>query len=105
MGILLALQHLFVDADELFAPPRVFSKTVVGNPVKPSGEARFATKTADVSVGANKSFLSKIIGESDISARKLTQQASHTRLMPADQLAKSVLVVMNKDSGNEVRIR
>jgi hypothetical protein len=35
----------------------------------------------------------------------LTQQTSHTRLMTADQLAKSVLIVINKDTSNEVRIR
>ena len=105
MGIVLALQLLFLDPHELFPPPRVFPKTVIGDPVKPGGKARFAAKTADMFVGAQKSFLRQIIGKRNICARKLTQQTTHTRLMPTDQLAKSVLVVINKDSSDEVRIR
>ena|SRR6266566_3629335 len=104
MRIVLALQLLFVDPDELFPPPRVFSKTVICNPVKPGGEPRFAAKTADMFVGAQKSFLRQIIGKRNICARKLAQQTTHARLMPTDQLAKSVLVVIDKNSSNEVRI-
>jgi len=104
MGIVLVLQLLFVDPDELFPPPSVFPKTVICNPVKPGGKARFAAETADISVGANKSLLGKIIGESGVRAGKLAQQTTHARLMPTNQLAKSVLVIIDKNSSNEVRI-
>src|SRR5438876_11037343 len=98
MGIVLALQLLFVDPDELFPPPRVFPKTVICNPVKPGEKARFAAETADISVGANKSLLGKIIGERGVRARKLAQQTMHARLMPTKQLAKRLLVVVYKNS-------
>src|SRR6266487_3006264 len=99
LRVLLGLPSFFIDTDKLLAASRVFSKAIISDPIEPGREARFSAETADVSVGANKSFLSKIVGESDVRPCKLTQQASHTRLMPADELAKSVLVVINKDSG------
>src|SRR6266404_7253793 len=104
MRIVLPLQLLFVDPNELFSTPCVFPKAVIGDPVKPGGEARFAAKTADMFVGTQKSFLRQIIGQRNICARKLAQQTTHTRLMSANQLAKSVLVVIDKNSSNQVRI-
>ncbi len=104
LRVLLGLPSLFIDTDKLFAASRVFSKAIVSDSIEPRREARFSSETADVSVGANKSFLSKIIGESDVRARKLAQQTTHARLMPTNQLAKSVLVVIDKNSSNEVRI-
>jgi hypothetical protein len=94
----------FINPDQLFATARVLPETIIGDPIKPGGKARFATKAADVFVSAQKSFLSKIIGEREIGSGKLAQQTSHTRLMPTDQLAKSVLVIIDKDSRDEVRI-
>jgi hypothetical protein len=104
MWIVLPLQLLFVDPNELFSTPCVFPKAVISDPIKPGREARFAAKTADMFVGTQKSFLSKIISESDVRPRKLAQQTAHARLMPANQLAKSVLVVIDKNSSNQVRI-
>ena len=104
MGIVLALQLLFVDPEELFPPPRVFPKTVICNPVKPGGKFCLTAKAADVFISANKCVLGQIVGECEIAAGKLAQQASHARLMPTNQLAKSVLVIIDKNSSNEVRI-
>ncbi len=104
MRIVLALQLLLVDSDELFSPPRVFPKAIICDPVKPGGEARFAAETSDMFVGAQKSFLRQIIGKRNICAGKLAQQTAHARLMPTNQLAKSVLVVIDKNSSNQVRI-
>ena len=104
MGILFALQSLFIDADELFAPPRVFAKTVIRDPVKPGGKTRFAAKAADIFISAQKSFLGEIIGQSDVATRKLPKQTSHARLMPPDQFTESVLVIIDKNSCDEVCI-
>jgi hypothetical protein len=57
-----------------------------------------------VFVGAHKSVLGQIVGEGEVSAGKLAEETSHSRLMPADQLAKSVLVIIDKNSSDEVRI-
>src|SRR6266487_3644635 len=95
LRVLLGLQSFFIDTDELLAAARIFAKAIVSNPIEPGREARFSAETGDVSVGANKSFLSKIVGESDVRPCKLTQQASHTRLMPEEELAKSEMDVNN----------
>jgi hypothetical protein len=94
----------FIDTDQLFSAARVFPEAIVGNPIKPGRKPRFAPKTADVFVGAHKSVLCQIVGEGEVSAGKLAEETSHSRLMPAHQLAKSVLVIIDKNSGDEVRI-
>ena len=55
-------------------------------------------------VSAQKSFLGQIVGQCEICPGKLAEQASHARLMTTNQLAKSVLVVINKNSSDKVRI-
>jgi len=55
-------------------------------------------------VSAQKSFLCEIVGQSEIGPRELPQHSTHGRLMPTNQLAKRVLVVVNKDSSEQVRI-
>ena len=94
----------FIDADQLFSAPRVFPEAIVGDPIKPGRKPRFAAKTADVFVGAHKSVLCQIVGEGEVSAGKLAEETSHSRLMPADQFAKSVLVIIDKNSSDEVPI-
>jgi hypothetical protein len=93
-----------INSDELLPASRVLAKAIVGNPIKPGGKFRFAAEAANVFVSTNKSVLRQIVGEGEIAAGKLAQQTSHARLMPTNQLAKSVLVVINKNSGNKAGI-
>ena len=94
----------FIDANEFPSFPRLFPKTVVGNPVKPGGKTRFATEAPKVFVGAQKSFLGQIVREGDVGSDQIAEQTPDGRLMIPDQLRKSVVVVINKDSRNEVCI-
>ncbi|MEY2601956.1 MAG: hypothetical protein QOJ36_1275 [Verrucomicrobiota bacterium] len=104
LRVLLRLPLLFIDADQLFSAARVLAKTIVGDSIKPGGEFRFATKSAQVFVGANKSVLGQIVRKRKVAARELAQQTANARLMPAHQLAKSVLVVIEKNSGDKCGI-
>ena len=104
LRILFGLPLFLINADKFLSLAGIFAKAVVGDPIKPGGKLRFAAKASNVSVSADECILSEIIGECDVAASKLAQQTSHARLMPADQLAKSVLVVIDKDSSNEVNI-
>jgi len=93
-----------INSDELLPASRVLAKAVVGDPIKPSGKSRFAAKATDAFISANKSVLGQIVGEGEIAAGKLAQQTSHARLMSTNQLAKSVLVVIDKNSGDKACI-
>ena len=104
MGIELGLPLPFIDAHQLFAFAGVFAKTVVGDSIKPSGELRFAAKVPDVFVSADKGFLGEVVSQRDVGSGKLTQKSADRRLMPTDQLAESVLVFVDKNSSDEVRI-
>jgi len=105
LGIELGLPPLFVNANQFLPAARIFPKTIVSDPVEPGGKTRFAAKAADVFVSAHKSFLRQIICKSEIGPGKLAQQTAHTRLMPADQFTEGVLIVIDKDSCDKVRIR
>jgi hypothetical protein len=104
LGIVLRLELFFVDSHKFLPSARIFSKTIVGDPVKPRGEACFATKTTDVFIGAQKGLLRQIVRQSDVRSGKLTQQTAHGGLMPSDQLTESVLVIIDKDSRDQVCI-
>lgn len=104
MGILLSMQDLFIDSHQLFAAPRVLTEDIIGDPVEPCREPCFPPKTADVLVGAQKGFLGQIIGQGEICAGKLTQQTADARLMPPDQFTESMLVLVDQNPGDEVRI-
>jgi hypothetical protein len=104
LRIVLCLQLLVVDAHQLFAAARILSKTVVSDAVKPCGKPRFAAKASNVLVSAKKSFLCEIVSEGDICAGELTKQTAHARLMPSHKFAERVLVVIDKNSRDEVRI-
>src|SRR5947208_3895409 len=104
LGVLFRLPLLLIDADELFPASCVLAKAIVGDPVKPGGKFRLAAEAADIFVSANKCLLGQIVGECEIAAGKLPQQTSHARLMTTNQLAKSVLVVINKNSGDKAGI-
>jgi hypothetical protein len=100
----LGLELFLIDSHEFLPAARIFSKTIVGDPVKPRGKARFAAKTPDVLVGAQEGLLSQIVCESDVGPSKLTEQTTHGGLMPPNQFAESVLVVIDKNSRDEVCI-
>jgi hypothetical protein len=100
----LRLKVLFVDAHKFLPAACVFSKTIVGDPVKPRGKARFTTKAANVFISAQECLLRKIVCESDVRSSKLTEQTAHGGLMSPNQLTKRVLIVIDKNSRDEVRI-
>jgi len=104
LRIMLCLQLLLIHADKLFAFARILAKTIVSNPIKPGGKSRFTAKTPNFFVSAKKSFLREIIGQGNISARELSKQPTHTRLMPAHELPERVLIVIDKNSCDKVRI-
>ena len=104
MGILFRLPLVFIDAHQFFAPPRVLPKAIVRDSIEPCGKPRFTAKAADVFVGPEKSFLREVICQSNICAGELPQQTAHARLMPPDEFAEGVLIVIGKNSRNEVRI-
>src|ERR1043165_817407 len=94
LRIVFALQLSFIDANEFFSFPRFLPKTIVGDPVKPGRETRFAAEAAQVLVGAKKRFLRQIVGQGDVAPNQIAEQTSHTRLMIPDQLRKGVMVVI-----------
>jgi len=100
----LCLELFFVDSHQFLPAACIFSKTIVGDPVKPRGKARFTAKAADVFIRAKKCLLGQIICESDICSSKLTQQPAHGGLVSPNQLTERVLVVINKNSGDQVCI-
>jgi hypothetical protein len=102
---MLCLQLLLVHAHKLFAPARVLAKTIVGDAVKPCGETRFTAKAPNVLVSPDKRFLREIVGKRDVCPGKLAQQTTHSGLMPANELAERVLIIIDKDSRDKVRIR
>jgi hypothetical protein len=55
-------------------------------------------------VGAEESILREVVGQGQIRPRKLAQQTSHARLMPPNQFAESMLVFIDNNSSDEVRI-
>jgi hypothetical protein len=104
LRILLRLQLLLIHAHKLFAAACILPKAIISDAVKPCGKARVTAKAPNVLVSANKSFLREIIGEGNIGPRELAQQTTHAGLMPTHELAERVLIVIDKNSRNEVRI-
>lgn len=104
MRVLLRFESGLIDADEFLPFARVFPKAVVSDAVKPGGKFRFPAKTPDVLVGAEESLLRKVIGQGEIVARELPEQATDGRLMIPYQLGESVMVVIEKDARDKVGI-
>ena len=105
MRVVLTLELRLINADELLPPPRVFAVAVVGDPIKPGGELRLAAETADVLVGFKEGFLGEVIGERHVGAREISEQTTYRGLMPPHQLGKRVMVIIEKNPGDEVCIR
>ncbi|MEY2564044.1 MAG: hypothetical protein QOH88_2237 [Verrucomicrobiota bacterium] len=104
LRIMFAFQLSFIDANEFLSFASLLAETVVGDPVKPGRKARFAAEAAKVLVGAQKSFLGQIVRERNIGPNQLAEQTSDARLMIPHQLRKSVVVVTEKNAGDEVCI-
>ena len=104
LGIMLGLQLSFINANEFFSFAGFLAETIVGNPVEPGRKARFPAKTAEVFIGAQKRLLREIIRERNIGANELAEQTSHARLMISHQLREGVVVIIEKNAGDEVSI-
>jgi hypothetical protein len=104
LGIVFGLELSFIDANQFLSFPRFLPETIVGDPVKPGRETRFAAEAAEVFVSLEKRLLRQVVGERDIGPDQLAEQTSHARLVIPDQLRKGVMVVINKDARNEVCI-
>src|SRR5436190_3701503 len=104
MWIGLRLQLLFINSNEFFALAGVLAKNVVSDSIEPGGKLRFASKTTNVFVRTNERFLGQIVGQLHIGADELAQKPAHGRLMTANQLAESMLVTINKNSCEQIRI-
>jgi hypothetical protein len=104
LRIVFRFQLSFIDANQLLSFPRFFPETIVGNPVKPGGETRFAPEATKVFVSLEKRLLGQVVRERDIGPNELAEQTSHARLMIPDQFREGVVVVINKNARNEVCI-
>jgi hypothetical protein len=102
--VLLGFELRLVDADQLLPPTGVFAEAIVGNAVKPGRKLRFTAKAPDVLERLEESFLGEIIGEGGIGAGELTEHTSDRGLMPPDKLGERMVVVIEKNSRNEVCI-
>ena len=105
LRIVFGLELSFIDANEFLSFPRLFPKTVVGNPVKPGRKTRFAAEAPKVFVGAQKSFLGEVVREGDVGSDQIAEQTPDGRLMIPNQLGKGVVVVIDQNACNEVCIR
>jgi hypothetical protein len=104
LRIVFRFQLSFIDANQLLSFPRFFPVTIVSDPIKPGRKTRFAAEAAEVFVSPQKRFLRQIVRQGDIGADQLAEQTSHARLVIPDQLRKGVVVVIDKNAGNEVCI-
>lgn len=104
LRIVFRLQLSFIDANQLLSFPGLFAEAIVGDPIKPGRETGFAAKAPEVLVSAQKSLLREIVRERNIGANELPEQTSHARLMISHQLGKGMVVVIDKDTGDEVCI-
>jgi hypothetical protein len=104
LWIMLGFQLSFINANELFSFAGFLAETIVGDPVKPGRKARFPAKAAEVLVSAQKRFLREIVRERHIGADELAKQTSDAGLMISHQLRKGVVIVIEKNAGDEVCI-
>jgi hypothetical protein len=104
LRIMLGLQLSFINANELFSFASFFAETVVSDPVEPGRKARFPAKAAKVFVGTQEGFLREIVRERDIGADELAEQTTHARLMISHQLREGVVIIIEKNAGDEVSI-
>jgi hypothetical protein len=104
LGIMFRFQLSFIDANQFLSFPGFFPETVVGDPVEPGRKTRFPAKAAEVFVSPQKSLLGEIVRERNIGADQLAEQTPDARLVVAHQLGERVVVILEKNTGDEVCI-
>ncbi len=104
LRIMFRFQLSFIDANQLFSFAGLFAETIIRDPVEPGRKARFAAKTTEIFVSAQESLLHQIVRERDIGADELAEQTPDARLMIPDQLRKGVVVIIEKNAGDQVGI-
>ena len=72
--------------------------------VKPGRKTGLAAKAPEIFVSAQKGFLREIVRERNIGADQLAEQTSHARLMISHQLGEGMVVVIDKNTSDEVCI-
>lgn len=98
LWVLLGRELCFVDSDQFLSLAGVLAETVIGDAIEPGGKLRFTAKAADVLVSPQESFLSEIIGQSEIASRELSQQAADRGLVISHEFSKGVVIIFKKDS-------
>jgi hypothetical protein len=104
LRVMLAFQLSFIDANELFSFAGFLAETIVGDPIEPGGKTRFPAKTAEVFVSAQERLLGQVVRERNIAPDELPKQTSDAGLMISHQLRKGVVIIIEKNAGDEVCI-
>jgi len=104
LRIVFRLQLSFIDANQFFSFAGLFAETIIGDPIKPGRKTGLSAKAAEVFVSAQKGFLREIVRERNIRANQLAEQTSHARLMIPHQLCEGMVVVIDKNTSDEVCI-
>ena len=104
LRIVFGLQLSFIDANQFLSFPGFFSETVIGDSIKPGRKAGLSAEAAEIFVGPQKGFLREIVRERNIRADQLAEQTSHARLMIPHQLREGMVVVIDKNTSDEVCI-
>lgn len=104
LWVLLGRELCFIDSDQFLSFAGVLAETVIGDAIKPGGKLRFTAKAADVLVSTQKSFLSEIIGQSEVASCKLSQQAADRGLVIAHEFSKGVVIIFKKNSCDKIGI-
>lgn len=104
LWIVFGLQLSFIDANQLLSFASLFAKAIVGDPIKPGRKPGLAPKAAKIFVSAQKGFLRKIVRERNIGADQLAEQTSHARLMIPHQFGEGMVVIIDKNTSDEVCI-
>ena len=104
LRILLGFELRLIDPDQLFSLARLLAETVVADPIKPGGEFRFAPKTPNVFVSAEKRLLGEIVCQSEIAAGELAEEAADGRLMITHEFGKGVVIIFNKNPRDKISI-
>jgi len=104
LRVMFCLQLSFINANEFLSFAGLFAETIICDPVEPRRKTRLTAEAAEILVGAQKSFLRQVVRQGDIGPDKLAQQTSHARLMISHQFRKGMVVIIEKNAGDEVCI-
>ena len=104
LRILFGLELRFINPDQFLPFACFFAEAVVGDAIKPGGKFRFPAKAANIFKGFEKRFLTEVIGRRGVAASELPKQTAHGRLMAPNEFREGMLVVLEKDSGDEICI-